>query len=669
MKFNSAHCFRLLTSIGLVLGSIHVQIATAADYSALVAAASKIEPGQSLEAFQQLENLRLAATNQVARRDLESALVQLLKPESTFLARRFACKQLGIVGSGESVPALAALLSSEETVGIACLAFTTYPPGKADDALRSAVSGAAPGAKVQLLQVLGDRRDPKAVKLFAAAALDANRGVAEAAIAGLGKSGSSAAVKELEALRKNPTAPHRVVLEAILNASQARLASGDRKGAAQLNESLLDPDEELAIRRAAFDGLTRSDKDGGLARILALLKSDDRALRPNAIAAVGRLTLPTASSAAFAALLPALSPDEQAWLIDSLAVIGDKPALAAAKQSLQSQSAVVRQAAIPAVAKLAGGDAVEPLVGVLKSSPSPEEAKLIEAALVSLPAGKLLDQSITKELERSEGTVRAQLLIVINRRQGAAATPLLLAEADNTNAIVAKTAFRRLALSAGTADVPATMSKLLRPLAPEVRHEAEVTVAALLGKIRQPSLRSHAARDAMSRADTSENKISILNLLPACGDEDALASAREMMSDPDPAVVTAAIESLSEWPDAGAWNLLAGVYFTPGDETRRTLALKGLVRLLSEGNARADEEILGRYAKLLEAARNDADRRQVLGALGGATHPGALPLAQAQLTREPVRAEAEAAVRRIATAIKASQPQAAEAALKALPPK
>ena len=60
------------------------------------------------------EMVAQSVTNAAVRSALEGGLVQLLAPSSTFEARRFACKQLGIIGSKEALPALAGLLRSDE---------------------------------------------------------------------------------------------------------------------------------------------------------------------------------------------------------------------------------------------------------------------------------------------------------------------------------------------------------------------------------------------------------------------------------------------------------------------------------------------------------------------------------------------------------------------------
>ena len=75
---------------------------------------------------------------------------------------------------------------------------------------------------------------------------------------------------------------------------------------------------------------------------------------------------------------------------------------------------------------------------------------------------------------------------------------------------------------------------------------------------------------------------------------------------------------------------------------------------------------MAHYRELLAQAQSDADLRLILGALSGAADPGALQLALPLLDNAGVHAEAEAAVKKIAEAIKAKHPRAAEEALKRL---
>jgi hypothetical protein len=131
-------------------------------------------------------------------------------------------------------------------------------------------------------------------------------------------------------------------------------------------------------------------------------------------------------------------------------------------------------------------------------------------------------------------------------------------------------------------------------------------------------------------------------------------------------VKQAARRTLAAWPDASAWSALADLYQQASSESERVVALRGLARLLGEQNARPDSRLISRYRDLLAGAKDDKDRKLILGALAGCADPDALALAVDQLGNAGVRAEAELAVRKIAEAIKGRHPQDAQTALEKL---
>lgn len=636
--------------------------ATKADIAKLIAQAATYEPGQSCEAFRRIEEL-MRATSPGLHKDLEHGLVQLLGADSTFEARRFACKQLGIIGSKTALPAIARLLQTDDTAGIACLALTSYPRGQADTMLRAALPAARGSARIQIINTLGDRQDSKAVKLLAPSASDADLSVAGAAIAALGKIAGPAAWKAILTLPKaaDPSL-QPIVTEATLRYAEAQAAVGHTKAATALYQTLLSPSQPDYVRRASFDALIRLDRVQALARILEVLHGSDSVLKPIAIADVRGLP-PGGASEVFSAELPNLSPQEQVWMIDSLAARGDAAASSAIGRSLASPDAGVRRAAISALGRMGNAWCVAPFTRTLDRSKDPEERRAIESALVSLPGGPQTDRAIVAALKDSSGSTRANLLTALARREGPAANPLLLAEASQADPTVAKAALRALAKTATGRDLAPLLERLTGTHDAGIRAEAENAAAQAVPRIDNPGRRSELVCQALGWAQSIESRVALLGLLPACGDAAALNALKGAASDPDSRVREAAVRALADWPDVAAWEVLVGIYRQPGTEVLRGLALRGLVRLAGEENAHPSATLLEHYRLLLAGVHSDVDQRLILGALGGAPLPGALELALPLLADSRVRPEAEVAVRRIAEAIKVQYPQIAREAL------
>jgi HEAT repeat protein len=660
---------RWLVFIGFIIALLAParsgQASTQADIGKLVAEAATYEPGQSREAFRRLEEL-VGNPSAGVRRRLEEGLVRLLAPASTFEARRFACKQLGIIGSNRALPALAELLKSEETAGIACLALTTYPPGKADEVLRAALPEAPVAARIQIINTLGDRRDAKAVKVLAQAAGDADLDVARAAIAALGKEGSEAGWQAIESVSKDANPALQTTLtEATVRCADALARLGDQATATAIYEGLLPPSQPGYVRRAALDALLRLDEAQAQQRTLEVLHGSDSTLVPVAIANVRALVSSNASEV-FAAELPRLQPQEQVWMIDSLAARGDAPACAAIGNSLASTDAGVRRAAIDTLGRIGDTWCVGLFASALDRPPDAEERRALESALIDLHGGAQTDNAIVAALKKASGDTRASLISALARRQGPKANPLLLAEAAQSDPTVAKAALRALSKTAGGREVTPLLERLTRTSDAGVRSEAEGATAQAIARMDEPGRGSAQVRQALGWAQSVESRIALLGLLPGCGDAAALAALKSASNSSESRIRDAAVRALADWPDVSAWDALAGIYRQPATEAVRGLALRGLVRLAGEENAHPSAKLVQRYRQLLAGAHDDADFRLILGALGGDAQPEALALALPLLDNAGVRAEAEIAVKKIAEAIKARNPKAAQDALSRL---
>ena len=627
----------------------------------LVADAATFQAGQSRQAFDRLQELRRQAISDSALREsLEAGLVKLLGPGSTFEARRFACKELGIIGGKSALPAIAILLKSNDAASLACLALTTYPPGKADDVLRSALPSAQGTARIQIINTLGDRRDTRSTTLLAQAARDSDSAVAAAAIAALGKMGDKTACDAIVSLRRTvPASLSTTIAEASLQCAAGLAAAGDRKAAVAAYEDLLGASEPPYVRRAAFSGLLRLDKDDGEMRAYQTIRGSDAVLKPVAIGVVRSLPSRDAS-AKFAGLLSQLPPQEQAWLIESLAVRGDVPARNAIASSLASSDPIVRRAAISALGRIGDASTVGLFARTLAASSDADERRAIEAALVALNGGNQIDEAVVVELKKVSGDARASLISVLARRQGSAANIVLFQETTNANPVIAKAAFRGLANTTAAPDVPALLQGVVGARDSEIREEAENAASQALGKMDDASDRSTLVREALRTAPSIDVISALLILLPRCGDPHALALLQAAQSDSNAQVRDAAIHALADWPDDSAWESLSAIYRRPANETVRRLALHGLVRLASDENAHPSRKLIEHYRELLDSAHDEPDLlRPILGALGSSSDPDALQLAYPYLEKESVRPEAEAAVKKIAESVKAKNPDAA----------
>ncbi len=590
----------LVTAMALLLPT---PSAFASELDTFVARAAKYESGGSAEPLLQLERLLREATGDPkASAELETALSRLLAPDTTFEAKRFACTYLAVYGSEASLPALAALLKQEETVGIACFALDKLPSAKAGDLLRAALPEAKNVPRVQIVDTLGHRAEAASVKPLLELTREADIAVACAAIRALGAINAVSARDAVAALRREANPALAIaVAAASLNGAEQLVAAGDRAAAAALCEELLLNTCLPHIRRGALGLCLRSDADGGLQRIQKLLGAEpvDPVLAAAAIARVPELRGKDVSKA-FGKLLPRLPPSEQVLLIEALASRADADARAVIRTQISAADPRVRHAALTAVGALEDASAVTLLATALASATTPEEAKDVQLALAGLRGGETTDLAIGAVLRQAAAKDKPPLMTVLSRRGGRTAVSALLAQSGDSDETVAR-----------------------------------------------------AAAQALARIADS-------------GDSTALAALQTAVAGDDSRVREVSLRTLTAWRGVAAWDTLAGIYVKPENDAQHALALRGLVRIAGDGNAHPDAALIGRYRQLLAGARTDDDRKLILNVLAGAGHPDALTLALPLLDVPGVRAEASQAVERIAKAIQTAHPEVARSALQKL---
>jgi len=645
----------------------------AGDLTEIAAEAARFESGQPSTALRELDSLLARSSRDSGLSgQLESALVAMLAPESTLEAKLFACQRLSIMGTETSVPLLAELLRSEETVGMACLALANYPHRDADRILRQALTDLGGNARVQVIATLGSRRDRESSRALSRIARDVDPAEAEAAIVALARISDRTARRTLAQLRRQPSESLLTRLdEAALLEAEALALDGEARQARELYEALLTPSYPSAVRAGALDALLRLEPGLAEQRIHRLLRGEepslqpDAVLRPVAIAAVGRLASSTAGLV-FAGELDRLPAFEQVLMIQALADLGAACPRRALAAQLKSPSADVRLAVIRAFSGMNDAGDLAVFVDALGAAQTSMERQAAELALVRLPGGVATDQALLAQLTQAPPAAQPGVLQALARRGSAKAIPALFEAAKSPEVGIARAGLQGLGRLAGPAELPALLDLYAGLSSGSVQDDAEGALARILGRMSDAAGRSQAVSATLSAASTPAARVALIGILPLAGGAPALEAARGAAASEDASIRDAGVRALALWNEAAAVDDLVRIYQEPPVPAHRTLALRGLVRLAGENNATPDDALAAHYRSLLEMAVSDADRQLILGALGGCAHPEALRLALEQRSNPAVRAEADQAVRRIADAIKGSHRELATEALEAL---
>jgi HEAT repeat protein len=187
---------------------------------------------------------------------LEQRLLEVLAGNASFAAKGFVCRQLSIVGSAASAPALAEFLDDAQLSHMARYALERIPDEEAVVALREALPTVADPQKVGIINSLGVRRDALSTAALIALAESEDHQLAAAAIQALGKIGTVEAGQALGELQAEATEALRLpIADANLACAERLLADGKKLEAMKIYRLLSKQEDLKHVQLAARRGL------------------------------------------------------------------------------------------------------------------------------------------------------------------------------------------------------------------------------------------------------------------------------------------------------------------------------------------------------------------------------------------------------------------------------
>ena len=203
-----------------------------------------------------------AQGNPAALKPLEKKLADTLAGGISRSAQDYVCRKLRVVGTVQSVKALAALIADEKTSHIARYALERIPDEEALEAMRDALPKVSRKLKPGMIGSLGKRRDDKSIESISKLLGDSDIQVAKAAACALGLIGTSAAAKELSKFAKKASANMKVaVSDACLACAEQLLGDGAKSEALALYRELRGDDQPTRVRVAAMRGMVTAASD------------------------------------------------------------------------------------------------------------------------------------------------------------------------------------------------------------------------------------------------------------------------------------------------------------------------------------------------------------------------------------------------------------------------
>ncbi len=652
-------CVFLLTALGALPTRAQETTANPALDQAFKKLAA-LELGQDLQAFAPIyQAVAQAHSDPRVRADLESRLIGMLQSDATDLAKDLACRELTLVGSDASIPALSQLLPNERLSSMARYALEGIGGSQATASLRDMLSQTQGRPRVGIVISLGRMADDQAAELLAALLTNDDRELREAVIIALGRIGNVAAA---DALRQfAATAPDDLrdtVTNALLSAGGSLSRKGEFEAATECYQALESSTDER-VRAAAFRGLIGAMPTESAAMILAGLASDE----------------PWKRAVAADCLCGVLRPDELGVIASSIAQLPDAGQLAALGSLQSRRESVVRDAALAALSHMNRDIRLAALSALRASATAEDVARLAQLACTASDPTEGEAAMDTLRLMSAAGTNEA-LLAVIRRndnphpvlircalaRRTPEFTPVFLQAAESSNADTRLAALQALEIMSTAQEIEPLIRLLCHSDPGAEREAADRAVWMSCQQIADPVQRAAPLLAALRAAD-KQQRCAILPSLARLGGEEALATVHQAMQDPDQAIQEAGYRALCNWPDDSVADELLQIAKTADVPAYRIWALRAYARLVTLPSQRSPQETFTLLRQTLDLATRAEDRALIVTRLGTVRTPEALDLLLTFLDQSDMRSAAIPAVFELAKGLSQSHPDQANAAL------
>lgn len=586
---------------------------------------------------------------------IEGAMVDLLKDKaSTFAARQFVCRKLAMIGTGKSVPALAAMLGDEKLGDVARYALGRIESPDAGKALRDALATAKGRPLVGVIGSLGERRDSLAVPVLAELAVGDEAQARSAAVSALGRIGTA---DSLKALRSIPGPKQAAVAQAAIECAYTLAKAGKTDEAGKLFAALYnDAGYPSSQRVAALGGLLLTRPDQATAVLLNQFTGDDMTLRLAAAKYIRDFPGEKATFA-FAGKLGSLQPDAQVLLIGSLADRGDAAAVPAIVASTGHADQGVRIAALAALGSLETGAAAADLLLEKAVSGAPGEKQAAQRSLLTA-RGTGIDKGLLAVAKSGSPSTRTEAINALAGRGVATAVPTLMLAARDSDAGVRAAAIKALVGLAGAGDTAGLVELLISSGHSKERDPIAKAVVAAARQIEGDDERVKPIASAMPGSSVDE-KAALLGIMAKLGGKTALQAVAAAAGGTDAGLRDAAVRALADWSDAGAVAPILKVVEGTRDVKHRVIALRGLTRLLGLPSDRSPDETMGIYKRVFGAVERADEKKALLPGISNMGNPEALNLVAPMRNDPALAAEALLAMSGIVRAMAPSYPQQA----------
>ncbi|MHA6246921.1 family 16 glycoside hydrolase [Pontibacter sp. CAU 1760] len=584
-----------------------------------------------------------------------AAYCESLGRETNPESQAFLIRQLQVVGKADAVPCLQRYLTDERLCAPAANALTSINSPNGNNALLQALSGASGDCRLSLVEALGDTRYEQAVSAitpFATSPDEKLRKLALYALANIAAPGSEEVLAKA-AEEDSYTYDNDNAVAAYLLYAERLKEKGQKEQAEKIATSLLQRASQKTqahTRTAALKLLTELQGEQSMALLLRAATDPDPAYRAAALKfAPANLTLST--TAMWLDTQKKAAPEVRAGI---LTMLGDNKATAALptiEKALKSKDDAVRLAAIGAVGKLGGEQALPKLLKAMRKG-GPEEAQAVKNALLIMP-GTSLTREVANALPKMPAEGQVALLEVLGARAAQSEIETVFEFAAYKNPAVRMAALSSLEPMANKENLPQLYTLLHKTNQVEETNAVQQAIVAALKQYDAQQEQATLLLAQMKKAP-ADKRPAYFNVLAGIGGKQALQTVSDAFQNGDAATKNDAVTALAAWSDASAAKELLRISQNAANATYLDQALTGYVRMVSTAAYPAEQKLL-LLREGMEVANNAAQKKAILQQVAKNRTFPALVFAGKYLDDPELKQEAALAVMSIALSNKAFQ--------------
>ena len=574
--------------------------------------------------------------------EIEKLMIEFLQSDAAVLGKQYICKQLGIIGSEQSVPVLSKMLLIPSEYDMALMALEPIDDPTVDKVLIKALSKTKGEARVGIINSLGVRETPDAVKSLSKLIFDADPLISSSSISSLGKISTDQARKSLGSAYQKASPPLKwQIADSWLKTADEMLS---KEQANPIYGQVFKDDPPVSIKTAALIGIINTCLCDPSDYLIPILKDGDQAMQEAVIPLIRNLEVGS-NMEVFINELPNLADDLKIQMVLALADRRDPAARVLLLDMIRSENPNVRLPALMSFTDHAtSADVV--LLASLASKTRGREKEMARQCLNSMK-GENIDDAILSVVKKACPEERVELIRSMGYRNVVSGIDILLISATHTDRKVRIESFRTLGKLGTPEYLPEVIQLMINSNSSAERNEAEKAVISIASAKNDQSTRSDEILEIIEDLENQNALISCINVLGNLGTDKSLPVLREYLVKDDENIRIAVIKALSIWPDASPREDLMTTLRNTKNIKEHTLALQGYIDLTLLDSDLSEDEKAGALGKAMEMTQNENEQKTVISGIANVQSLSALRLAVGLIDKKVLQSEVEMAILRI----------------------